>query len=457
MKHFNFLSIIFIVSLFSIFIIAGCEKDKEEEEPPPPIPELNITETDGNTIVSEDGLTDTFSLTLNTQPKADVLVTIATDGQTIISLKETITFTPTDWNVPQAITVTAIDDNVPKGDHISIITHELTSTDTDYDGETIEFEVTILDNEHTRILAGSRAGHYCVVDPVTGEDLAEPAPDIKYVGQMSMGYMSHKALILSPVDVSGGTPVIYTCDALTGNNLTQITSENEWYVMELDGSPVEPKIAFSAKDIINWYQNIHVINEDGSGFNQLTFYEEGIECPSKVSTKLIGADKPNWSPNGSKIACEVYLREINTNYPHNSVLIMDNNGSNKTVLYDEPVEDTWYEDICWTRDGQFLIFSVDEGSIRAVKALNISTKIATDLHAQMDVGGLGIENLRTSPLENKIVYMLHSPGGADLYYVTYQSNGNVFQITGSPVKLTDEVGVGHGYQQPDWAEWDGIE
>ena len=456
MKRYNFLAIMFAVSLFSFFIIIGCEKD-EEEEPPPPQPKVNITETDGSTVVTEDGLIDTYTLALNTQPTADVTITITTDGQTIIPLKETITFTTADWNVEQTITVAAVDDVVPEGDHISIVTHATTSADANYDGETIELEVTILDNEHTRILSGSRTGHYCVVDPVTGEDLAEPAPNVQYVGQISMGYMSHKALIVSPVGAGGGTPVIYTCDALTGNNLIQVVSENDYYVMELDGSPVEPKIAFAAKDVINWYQHIHVINEDGSGHVQLTFQDEGIDCPAKVAAKIVSAHYPGWSPNGSKIAFEGGLREINTNYAHNSVIIMDSDGGNKTVLYDVPVEETWYRDICFTRDGEFLIFSVAEGSIRAVKALNISSKIATDLHAQMDVGGLGIENLSTSPLENKIVYMLHSPGGSDLYYVTYQSNGNIFNITNTPVKLTDELGVGHGYQQPDWTEWDGIE
>ncbi len=125
---------------------------------------------------------------------------------------------------------------------------------------------------NTRVLLQvQELGKYVIVDPVTGEDIAEPTPNVHYVGQLSMGYMSHKALIVSPIGPGGGTPVIYTCDALTGNNVTKVVSENDYYVMELDGSPVEPKIAFSAKDIVNWYQHIHVINEDGSGHTQLTF------------------------------------------------------------------------------------------------------------------------------------------------------------------------------------------
>ena len=170
MKRYNFLAIMFAVSLFSFFIIIGCEKD--DEEPPPPEPKVNITETDGGTIVTEDGLTDTYSIALNTQPTADVTITLTTDGQTTITLKETIVFTINNWNTAQTITVAAVDDVVPEGDHISIITHELASTDADYNAETIELEVTILDNEHTRIIAGSRVGKYVIVDPVTGEDIA---------------------------------------------------------------------------------------------------------------------------------------------------------------------------------------------------------------------------------------------------------------------------------------------
>jgi len=452
MKALKKFRIYFMMCILGMLIINSCEKTEEDEV----IPEfgLLITETNDSTIVIEDGNTDTYTIALKSQPEANVTITISPDLQTTVSKSEII-FTPNDWYVAKVITVEAVNDTIPENYHTGDISHVSASTDESYNGINFNFTVDIIDNEFHLIISGSRTGHYCIVDPVTGNDLAEPAPAVHYVGQLTMGYMSHKALIVSPIGPGGGTPVIYSCDAMTGENVFQIVSENDWHVLDIDGSPVKPKIAFAAKDIINWHLNIHTINEDGTGYFQLTSYEEGIECPTKVSAKIIGADIPAWSPDGSKIACKGYIREIITNYAHNSIIIMYSDGGNKIVLYDEPVEETWYRDICWTKDGQFLIFSVAEGSIRAVKALHIGTKTVTDIHSQMEVGGLGVQNHWTSPIENKIVYMLISPGGSDLYIINFQTSGSNFTITGGPTKLTDELAVGHGYQQPVWAHWDG--
>ena len=225
--------------------------------------------------------------------------------------------------------------------------------------------------------------------------------------------------------------------------------------MNIDGSPVEPRIAFSAEEVINWTRHIHAVNEDGTEYSQLTFHEEGVDCPTKVATKLIAADFPAWSPEGSKIAFSGHLRELNTNYAHSAIMIMDSDGGNKTVLYSEPVEEPWYRDICWTRDGQFLIFSQADGGNRAVKALHINSKTIIEIQDDMQVNDLGVQNHWTSPLENKIVYMLISPGGSDLYMIQYEKEGNELTITGGPDKITDEMNTGHGYQQPDWSHWDG--
>lgn len=452
MKALKKFRIYFMMCILGMLIINSCEKTEEDEV----IPEfgLLITETNDSTIVIEDGNTDTYTIALKSQPEANVTITISPDLQTTVSKSEII-FTPNDWNVAKVITVEAVNDTIPENYHTGDISHVSASTDESYNGINFNFTVDIIDNEFHLIISGSRTGHYCIVDPYSGADLAEPKPEVHYVGQLCMGYLSHKAIILSPPGSGTGIAVIYSCDALTGENVFQIVSEDDWWVMNIDGSPVAPKIAFAAKDAIDWNLHIHSINEDATGYSQLTFHEEGVECPTKVSTKLIAADYPAWSPDGSEIAFSGHLREINTNYAHSAIMIMDNDGGNKTVLYSEPVEETWYRDICWTKDGQFLIFSVAEGSIRAVKVLHIGTKTVTDIHSQMEVGGLGVQNHWTSPIENKIVYMLISPGGSDLYIINFQTSGSNFTITGGPTKLTDELAVGHGYQQPVWAHWDG--
>jgi len=46
----------------------------------------------------------------------------------------TVTFTPTNWNVPQTITVTAVDDDLQEGPQTSVITHTASSQDENFDG-----------------------------------------------------------------------------------------------------------------------------------------------------------------------------------------------------------------------------------------------------------------------------------------------------------------------------------
>jgi hypothetical protein len=75
-------------------------------------PAVNITETEGNTVVNEEGETsDTYELVLNSQPTGDVTIEISNSGQVTLD-PETVTFTPNNWDNPQEVTVTAVDDEV---------------------------------------------------------------------------------------------------------------------------------------------------------------------------------------------------------------------------------------------------------------------------------------------------------------------------------------------------------
>jgi len=311
--------------------------------------------------------------------------------------------------------------------------------------------------EPSRMICGSRAGHYVIVNPTEGTDVAEVAPNVKFVGEVSLAYMSKRAILVSPL-VGGGSPAIFTCDALTGNNLNQITSENEYYVQHIDGSPVAEKIVFSAKDMVNWNLHIHSINEDGTGHGQMSFQDEGVSCPDKntnVAAKIVGAYMPSWSPDGTKIAFAAYLRELETNYAHNSIIVMSSDGNGKTVVYDVPnKEEIHYDDICWTRDGEFLVFSMAEGSRRAVRALHYSSGTVTNLHNFMNVNNVDVQDHWTSPTQDVIVYMLVSPGGSDLYTIGYEVEGENLKISAGQSRLTDEMAVGHGYTEPDWQHWD---
>lgn len=70
---------------------------------------LVITETDGSTVATEFGASDTFMVTLTAQPSADITLNFHTVLGAIIEPKIT-TFTPSNWNIPQTFTVHAIHD-----------------------------------------------------------------------------------------------------------------------------------------------------------------------------------------------------------------------------------------------------------------------------------------------------------------------------------------------------------
>ncbi|PAX51879.1 putative Ig domain-containing protein [Brunnivagina elsteri] len=113
----------------------------------PTTPGITLTQTGGNTAVTEGGNADTYSLVLKTQPTADVTINLAVGNQ-ITTNKTTFTFTTANWNLPQTITVTAVNDTTPEGNHTATITHSISSSDNNYNSLTLpNINVAIQDND----------------------------------------------------------------------------------------------------------------------------------------------------------------------------------------------------------------------------------------------------------------------------------------------------------------------
>ena len=315
-------------------------------------------------------------------------------------------------------------------------------------------EPEIADN--SLIIAQSNGYKYVIVSPSTGTARAEIEPATKSLHQVALGYQSQKALLTSKEPGGSGIKVIYSCDRETGNNLFQVTSENEWDVMFIDGSPVGPQIVFSAQNVNQLSDdNIHKIDMDGSGYMRLSSPDENISVLG-IACKLFAAYDPAWSPDGSKIAFDLHSREVVELHPHNSICIMNADGSNKEVLFDVNVEETHYQDICWTRDGKFLLFLHGAaGNDAKVKVININTKTVFDITNQMIVEGLHPTNIWTSPTENKIYFNKYEPGGGDLYQISYKDEGDQFEIDGTYSMLSEVVSGGPAFGAPNCQKWDG--
>ncbi|MGK7890146.1 MAG: Hint domain-containing protein [Leptolyngbyaceae cyanobacterium] len=101
-------------------------------------PGMTIVETGGITTVSELGVTDTYSVVLNSAPENEITISILTDdgetkiteinGETVTGVAE-LTFTPETFNVPQTVTVTGVDDGEVEEVHSGLITHTISEGD----------------------------------------------------------------------------------------------------------------------------------------------------------------------------------------------------------------------------------------------------------------------------------------------------------------------------------------
>ncbi len=112
------------------------------------VPGVTLSQSDGSTSVNEHGGTDIYTISLNTIPAANVTINIATTSDEITISESELTFTASDWNVPQSITVTGIDDDDFQGNRTATITHSSESDDSDFDDLDISnVVVTITDDE----------------------------------------------------------------------------------------------------------------------------------------------------------------------------------------------------------------------------------------------------------------------------------------------------------------------
>ena len=100
------------------------------------------------TVTEEDTTGDSYTVVLDSQPTANVTVTVAGHAGTDVTPSPTsLTFTTTTWGTAQTVTVTAGDDADTANDAVTL-THSAASTDTGYEGISIDgVAVTVNDND----------------------------------------------------------------------------------------------------------------------------------------------------------------------------------------------------------------------------------------------------------------------------------------------------------------------
>ena len=120
--------------------------------------EVTITEDDTTGVTISvtalelaEGDAQSYTVVLDTEPTADVTVTIQVPDNADVAVDETaLTFTAANWNTPQRVTVTAHHDDDAVADEPVMLTHTVTGGD--YEGVAAEnVEVTITEDDTTGV------------------------------------------------------------------------------------------------------------------------------------------------------------------------------------------------------------------------------------------------------------------------------------------------------------------
>ena len=153
---------------------------------------VSINDDDGvGVIVSPTALTigegssGNYTVVLNSQPTADVVITISETGSSDVSADETtLTFTDSNWGHRQTVRVTAAHDDADHLDESATITHVASSTDGDYNGISVgSVEVDVIDDEDVPVTVTFEQATYFVDegDQVTVEITLSEDPERRVV------------------------------------------------------------------------------------------------------------------------------------------------------------------------------------------------------------------------------------------------------------------------------------
>lgn len=130
-------------------------------------PLVFIRQTGGSTAITEGGAGDSYTVALGYAPDTNVTIAINSGSQLIVS-PTSLTFTPQNWDQPQAVNVSAVNDAVVEGPHTGVITHTVTAAG-NYNGVTASsLTVAITDDDMPTVVVRASGDPAEAASPVPG-------------------------------------------------------------------------------------------------------------------------------------------------------------------------------------------------------------------------------------------------------------------------------------------------
>jgi CheY-like chemotaxis protein len=94
---------------------------------------IQVIEQAGGVNIAEASGIGFYNVKLKSQPSSNVNISISFNSAQISLAPTNLVFTNSNWDTNQAVLITAINDDISEGNHISLITHTVSSSDNDYD------------------------------------------------------------------------------------------------------------------------------------------------------------------------------------------------------------------------------------------------------------------------------------------------------------------------------------
>ena len=83
----------------------------------------SLAESEGSTVMSESGSSDSFTFALGSEPAGDVVVSVvSSDLSEAVVSASALTFTAANWDVPQSVVVSGVNDGLSDGDQAVDVT-----------------------------------------------------------------------------------------------------------------------------------------------------------------------------------------------------------------------------------------------------------------------------------------------------------------------------------------------
>jgi TolB protein len=185
-------------------------------------------------------------------------------------------------------------------------------------------------------------------------------------------------------------------------------------------SPDGQRIAFTGAGA--W--EIFTITPDGSGLTQVTNFGR------------YPVEGPDWSPDGSKIACEYYTT------PSYSIWVVDSHATMATLNEATMITDDGFHPV-WSPDGTMIAFSSERSGNRDIWAINVN---GTNL-VQITTDPADDVSPAWSPDGSKIAFASNRAGGNwDIWYTDFSPSDNVIPEPGTMLLMgTGLVGLASRY------------